>query len=54
MSADITIRFATADDCDLLLLLIKELAVFERSPDAVVATEADLRRQGFGQGLENG
>jgi GNAT superfamily N-acetyltransferase len=44
----ITVRFATADDCPLLLRLIRELAVFERAPDAVVATEADLRRHGFG------
>jgi GNAT superfamily N-acetyltransferase len=44
----ITVRFATADDCGLLLRLVRELAVFERAPDAVVATEADLRRHGFG------
>jgi GNAT superfamily N-acetyltransferase len=45
---DITIRFATAEDAPLLLRLIRELAVFERAPDAVVATEADLVRWGFG------
>jgi GNAT superfamily N-acetyltransferase len=44
----ITVRFATADDVPLLLRLVRELAVFERAPDAVVATEADLRRHGFG------
>jgi len=44
----ITIRFATADDVPLLLRLVRELAVFERAPDAVVATEDDLRRHGFG------
>ena len=44
----ITIRFATADDVPLLLRLIRALAVFEKSPDAVVATEDDLRRHGFG------
>jgi GNAT superfamily N-acetyltransferase len=48
VSATITIRFATADDCPLLLRLIRELAVFERAPDAVVATQEDLRRHGFG------
>jgi GNAT superfamily N-acetyltransferase len=45
---DIAIRFATADDAGLLLRLIRELAAFEKSPDAVVATEADLIRHGFG------
>jgi GNAT superfamily N-acetyltransferase len=44
----ISVRFATADDVPLLLQLIKALAVFERAPDAVVATEDDLRRYGFG------
>jgi GNAT superfamily N-acetyltransferase len=44
----ITVRFATADDVPLLLRFIRELAVFERAPEAVVATEEDLRRHGFG------
>ena len=44
----ITVRFATAEDVPLLLRLIRELAAFERAPDAVVATEADLLRHGFG------
>ena len=44
----IAIRFATADDVPLLLTLIRALAAFEKAPDAVVATEADLRRHGFG------
>lgn len=48
MSSGITVRFATAEDVPLLLRLIRALAVFERAPDAVVATEADLRRHGFG------
>ena len=47
-SCGITIRFATADDVSLLLQLIRELAAYERAPDAVVATEDDLRRYGFG------
>ena len=45
---DIRIRFATADDAGLLLRFIRELAVFERAPEAVVATETDLVRHGFG------
>jgi GNAT superfamily N-acetyltransferase len=42
------IRFATADDVGLLLQLIRELAAYERAPDAVVATKDDLCRYGFG------
>jgi GNAT superfamily N-acetyltransferase len=48
MSGQITIRFAEPPDCPLLLRLIRELAVFERAPTAVVASENDLRRFGFG------
>jgi GNAT superfamily N-acetyltransferase len=48
VTSAITIRFATADDVPLLLQLIRALAAFEKSADAVVATEADLRRYGFG------
>jgi GNAT superfamily N-acetyltransferase len=44
----LTVRPATADDAGLLLGFIRELAEFERQPDAVKATEADLRRDGFG------
>ena len=48
MTPRIEIRFATADDCSLLLGLIRALAVFEKAPDAVIANEADLLRYGFG------
>jgi GNAT superfamily N-acetyltransferase len=48
VSGEIVIRFATAEDCGLLLRLIRELAVYERAPGAVVASEEDLRRHGFG------
>ena len=44
----IILRFATAEDVGLLLQLICELAAYERAPRAVVATEDDLRRHGFG------
>jgi GNAT superfamily N-acetyltransferase len=45
---EIAIRFATADDAGLLLHFVRELAVYEKAADAVVATEDDLRRHGFG------
>ena len=32
----------------LVLQLVRELAAFERAPEAVVATESDLLRDGFG------
>jgi GNAT superfamily N-acetyltransferase len=46
--AEIALRLATADDAGLLLALIRELAEYEHAPEAVVATEDDLRRYGFG------
>jgi len=48
VSSSITVRFATAAEVPLLLRLIRALATFERAPNAVVATEDDLRRHGFG------
>ncbi len=47
MSGEIAIRFATPEDAGLVLRFIRELAVFEKAPGAVVATEDDLRRHGF-------
>ena len=44
----IALRFATAGDCGLILDLIRELALYEKAPNAVVATEAQLREHGFG------
>jgi GNAT superfamily N-acetyltransferase len=43
-----TIRPAAAEDVPQILEFIRALAQYEREPDAVTATEADLLRDGFG------
>jgi GNAT superfamily N-acetyltransferase len=43
-----TIRTATPEDIPQILAFIRALAAYEREPDAVTATEADLMRDGFG------
>ncbi len=43
------IRPATPADVPTILGFIRELAAYEREPDAVAATEADLLRDGFGE-----
>ena len=43
-----TIRTATEADVPQILAFIRALAVYERAPDAVTATEAGLLRDGFG------
>lgn len=43
-----TIRLATAADVSQVLAFIRALAVYERAPDAVFATEEGLLRDGFG------
>jgi GNAT superfamily N-acetyltransferase len=43
-----TIRRATAADVPQILAFVRALATYEREPDAAVATEADLLRDGFG------
>lgn len=43
------IRTGEKKDMPAVLELIKELAVFEKEPEAVVVTVADLERDGFGQ-----
>lgn len=44
----LTIRNATSADTALMLKLIQGLAEYERAPNAVVASEEDLLRDGFG------
>jgi len=52
--SSIEVRPATVEDVPLILSLIRELAAYEREPDAVVATESDLRWHLFGEGLGRG
>ncbi|MFO0591931.1 MAG: GNAT family N-acetyltransferase [Polyangiaceae bacterium] len=42
------LRPARPEDVPLILAFIRELAAYEREPDAAVATEEDLLRDGFG------
>lgn len=42
------IRPATREDAAIILDLIRALAIYEREPDAVTATQADIVRDGFG------
>jgi GNAT superfamily N-acetyltransferase len=44
----LSLRRATKSDVPTILHFIRELATYERAPDAVVATEEDLLRDGFG------
>ena len=44
----LTIRPALPADVPAILSFIRELAVYEREPEAVVASEADLLRDGWG------
>src|SRR5215469_731240 len=44
----LTIRPATPADVPQILAFIRDLATYEREPEAVHATEADLLRDGFG------
>ena len=44
----LSIRNATAADAALILDFIRHLAEYEREPNAVIATEDDLVRHGFG------
>ena len=48
MQTPLTLRPATAADVPQILAFIRELAEYEREPEGVHATEADLLRDGFG------
>ena len=43
------VRKALKNDMPQVLELIKELAIFEKEPNAVEVTVADLEREGFGE-----
>src|SRR5579863_1058302 len=43
-----SIRSATPADVPQILAFVHALALYERAPEAVIATEADLLRDGFG------
>ena len=42
------VRKAIQSDAPAILGLIRELALFEREPDAVVVTQEDIEQHGFG------
>lgn len=46
---DVSIRDAKPQDMKAVLQLVRELAIFEKEPDAVEVTEHDLTRDGFGE-----
>lgn len=46
--AEITIRKAVRSDCPRLLLLIKELALYEKAPDEVTVSLSHFEESGFG------
>jgi GNAT superfamily N-acetyltransferase len=48
MPTQLNLRPATPTDVPQILQFIRDLATYEREPDAVQATEVDLLRDGFG------
>jgi GNAT superfamily N-acetyltransferase len=45
----VSIRPARADEAGLVLNFIRELAIYEKLPDAVIATEAEIAASLFGE-----
>lgn len=50
MKSNLAIRAAHVDDAGLILRFIRELAIYERAEDQVVATEGDIRESLFQSG----
>jgi GNAT superfamily N-acetyltransferase len=48
-NSDISIRFAEKKDAQVILDLIKELALFEKAPGEVTNTLEEIERDGFGE-----
>jgi len=45
----LTLRPASSDDAPLIVGFIRDLALYEKDPEAAVVTEADILRDGFGE-----
>lgn len=48
--SQLLIREARADDCDEIFAMVKELAVYEKAPEAVKTSSEQFKRDGFGAG----
>ncbi len=46
---EVTIRFAEEQDCERILALIHELALYEKAPDEVTVSLAEFVAAGFGE-----
>jgi GNAT superfamily N-acetyltransferase len=49
MAGMLTLRPAVPEDAALIRQLIRDLAEYEKEPDAAVVTEGDILRDGFGE-----
>lgn len=52
--SSVTVRPAVEADVPFLLRMIRELAAYEKEPDAVASTEESLRKHFFGPGYGRG